>query len=204
MSLLEEINKIDAIDTAEYKIEVMTRTPDLTLIKAYLPDALGSICPSFFAFYNDSIVVTGDYGGWVFDYVWRANKQPIPDSWHLYQKTTWENNKIAFQECYIKNDFRAAAKEFWNNWKEEVAPNEDKVGADFEEFFEELVNADECRLASIVDKWADVICHDCNIEMSYEDWESFYSIGRHIHPRLLLVIALLQKIKSMNIVGEAE
>lgn len=204
MSLLEEINKIDAIDTAEYKIEVMTKTPDLTLIKAYLPDALGSICPSFFAFYNDSIVVTGDYGGWVFDYVWRANKQPIPDSWHLYQKATWESKKIVFQECCIRDDFVVAAREFWNNWKEEITPNEDKAKTDFEEFFEELVNADECRLASIVDKWADVICHDCNIEMSYEDWESFYSIGRHIHPRLLLVIALLQKIKSMNIVGEAE
>ena len=204
MNPLEEINKVDTIDTTTYKIEVMIKAPDFTLIKAYIPDALGSICPSFFAFYNDSIVVTGDYGGWVFDYVWQANKQSIPDSWHLYQRTTWENKKIVFQEYCIRDDFVAAAREFWDNWKEEITPNEDKVKADFEEFFEEVIGTDECRLVSIVDKWADIICHDCDIEMNCEDWEIFYNIGRHIHPRLLLVIALLQKIKSLNIVGEAE
>ena len=204
MSLLEEINKIDAIDTTAYKIEVMVKTPDFTLVKAYIPDTLGIICPSFFAFYNDSIVVTGDYGGWVFDYLWRANKQSIPNPWHLYQRTARENKVVVFQECYIRDDFIIAVKEFWNNKKEKIAPNEDKVKADFEEFFEEIIGIDECRLVSIVDKWADIICHDCDIEMNCEDWEIFYNIGRHIHPRLLLVIALLQKIKSLNIVGEAE
>ena len=190
--------RIAEIDLSDFKIKEVTKTDKFTLIKAVKE------YPVYFAFFANFIVCAGDYGEWTFDCTWETNKNQIPQSLnYLVEKLSRDCKKMIRSGNDVENNFREAKKHLYDNHDinrkycdDEVLTEVDSI---FEDFLYDLLESDEYRCVPIVDDYADQICDKLNIAFDVEEWVDFFEAGEVLNPQLVVNLAMLQKLREINI-----
>lgn len=196
--------KLEALkkEMENFKVLDITKTEKMTLVKATI------YCPVYFAFYSHFIVCSGDYGEWVFDCTWETNKKQIPESLgYLLGKLSRDCKKVHFSYSKIESNFLKAKKHFMESHVEEGDLSEEtleELNELWDDFLSEMKGSDEYRIVGIVDRYSEQICDLLDIYEETEDWVDFYEAGEDINPQLMVNLAMLNKLREMNILFNHE
>lgn len=204
MTLEERVN---AVDLSGFTVDKITRGDDFVLIKAYKNStAFSYALPVFFAFYDHYIVCSGNFGEWVFECTWETTKRQIPTSVpYLLEKLSVNNKKTmraGIEE--IGAEFERLRDNFYEayNVREEYADRFDDLEELFDSFSDDCISSDEYRIASVVDQYQEDICDLLEIEVDWETWAGFYEVVTTHHDYLINNLAMLQKIRELNVLFE--
>ncbi|MCM1322864.1 MAG: hypothetical protein NC218_01625 [Acetobacter sp.] len=181
-------------------VESVIRTPSFILVKARLE------CPVYFAFYQNFIVCSGDYGEWVFDCTWKTAEQQIPtSSYYLFGKLSRNTRATKFDSSVVDSEL----EEILHDLRDELfesgrlsEEDQDSVEEIFEDFKYAMQDADEYRICSIVDKFADDMSPF--YQFDGEELSNYYKIGERLNGQLACNLVMLDCLRENNVLFDTE